>query len=229
MKTLGLIGGTSWHSTVDYYRLLNKLVNERVGGLHAARLLLYSLNFQEFYDDNQRGGWESSERFLIPIAQKLEAAGAEGLILCANTPHMVAPGVQAAIKIPLLHIAEATAGEILKAGLSRVALLGTFITMEEPFYKDVLARHGIETIVPDKPTRDWIHGTIFHEFGHGIFKDDTKLAYLRLMNDLKAQGAQGVILGCTEIPMLLKPEECPLPAFDTTVIHCTAAADWMLG
>ncbi len=228
MKTLGLIGGTSWHSTVDYYRLLNQLVNQRLGGKNAARLILHSLNFQEFYTDNQNGGWESTERFLIPIARQLEEAGAEGLMLCANTPHMVAPGVQAAISIPLIHIAEATAREIVKNGQNRVALLGTVFTMEEPFYSDILAQHGIETLVPDKATRDYIHETIFDEMSLGQFKHETKTEYLRIMNTLKQQGAQGVILGCTEIPILVKPEECPMPAYDTILIHCTAAVDFAL-
>lgn len=228
MKTLGLIGGTSWHSTVDYYKLINRMVNERLGGLHAARLVMHSMNFHEFYSDNQAGGWESTARFLTPIAQQLEQIGAEGLVLCANTPHMVAPQIQAAIKIPLIHIAEATALEIRKANLQRVALLGTVFTMEQPFYRDILAKHGIETIVPEKTERDWIHSTIFNELGLGIFKPETKSEYIRIMKELKQQGAEGVILGCTEIPMLMTLDECPLKGFDTTVIHATAAVDFML-
>ena len=229
MKTLGLIGGTSWHSTVDYYRLINKLVNERLGGLHSARLILYSVNFHEFYNNSQEEGWPGSERYVSNIAKTLEAAGAEGLIFCANTPHMVADAVQAAINIPLIHIAEATAAEIQKAKLTRVALLGTVFTMEQPFYKDILAKHGIETVVPEKAARDWIHNTIFEELGLGIFKPETKAEYLRIMHTMKEQGVEGVILGCTEIPMLVKPEECPLPAFDTIEIHAKAAVEWMLG
>lgn len=228
MKTLGLIGGTSWHSTVDYYRLINNITNQRLGGLHSARLILYSLNFQEFYTNNQEGGWAASERFLIPIAKQLEQAGAEGLLLCANTPHMVADAIQDAIDIPLIHIAEATAKEIRKAELSRVALLGTVFTMEQPFYRNVLANYDIETIIPDSATRDYIHSTILHEFGLGQFKPETKAEYVRIMLQLKQEGAEGVILGCTEIPMLLKPEECPLRAFDTTLIHATAAVDFAL-
>jgi len=228
MKTLGLIGGTTWHSTVDYYKLINSLVAERLGGLQAARLILYSMNFHEFYHDNQAGGWPASERFLSRIAQKLEAAGAEGLMLCANTPHMAAPAVQDSIGIPLIHIVEATAREISKRGQTRVALLGTVFTMEQPFYRDIMAQHNIEIVVPEKPVRDWIHNTIVHEFGQGIFNDDTRQEYLRIMESFKTAGAQGVILGCTEIPMLIKPEACPLPAYDTTVIHCQAAVDWML-
>ncbi len=228
MKTLGLIGGTTWHSTVDYYKLLNKLTHERLGGLNSARLIMHSMNFQEFFSDNQQNGWDSTERFLVPIARSLEQAGAEALILCANTPHMVAPGVQAAIGIPLIHIAEETALVIKQKNQSRVALLGTIYTMEQPFYRDTLAKHGIEIIVPEKSEREWLHHTVVYEFGVGIFKDETKRRYLDIMETLKQQGAQGVILGCTEIPMLVKPEECPMTAYDTTLIHCTAAVNWML-
>ncbi|MCB9365852.1 MAG: aspartate/glutamate racemase family protein [Calditrichaeota bacterium] len=228
MKTLGLIGGTTWHSTVDYYRQINELVNERLGGSNAARLILYSVNFREFYDTNHREGWPGIERLVCDIARKLEAAGAEGLILCANTPHIVADALQASVRIPLIHIAEATAAEIKKAELSRVLLLGTGYTMELPFYKDILAKNGIETVVPDKETREWINTTIFDELAVGIFKPETKAEYVRIMRDLKNQEVEGVILGCTEIPVLIQPEECPLPAFDTIEIHAKAAVEWML-
>ncbi len=228
MKTLGLIGGTSWHSTLDYYKLINKITNERLGGLHSARLILHSMNFHEFYSDNQTGGWESSEKFLVPIARQLEQAGAEGLLLCANTPHIVADGVRSAIGIPLIHIAEATAKEILKHRHSCVGLLGTSFTLEQPFYRDILARFGIQTLVPDKQTRDYIHSTIFEELGLGLFKEETKQTYVRIMEDLKEQGAQGIILGCTEIPLLIKPAECPVIGYDTTLIHATAAVDFAL-
>lgn len=229
MKTLGLIGGTTWHSTVDYYKLINRMVSERLGGLHSARMLLHSMNFHEFFTHNQQNGWESTGRFLSAIAQRLEGAGAEGLILCANTPHMVAPAVRDAIGIPLIHIVEATASVIRAANQTRVALLGTVFTMEQPFYRDIMAQNGIELIVPGKPARDWIHSTIVDEFAKSVFSPDTKREYVRIMESMKSQGAQGIILGCTEIPMLLKPEECPVPAYDTTVIHCQAAVDWMLG
>ncbi|MBK6767261.1 MAG: aspartate/glutamate racemase family protein [bacterium] len=228
MKTLGLIGGTTWHSTVDYYRLINQRVSQRLGGLHSARLILHSMNFHEFFTDNQTNGWESTGRYLSAIAQRLEAAGAEGLILCANTPHMVAPAVRDAIGIPLIHIVEATAREIAKRQQTRVGLLGTVFTMEQPFYRDILAQHGIDILVPEKPVRDWIHSTVVDEFGKGIFKDETRQEYLRIMAELKSRGAQGVVLGCTEIPMLVNPSECPIPAYDTTDIHVTAAVEWML-
>jgi len=228
MKTLGLIGGTSWHSTVDYYKLINRMTNERLGGLHSARLVMHSMNFHEFYSDNQTNGWDSTERFLIPIAQSLEQAGAEGLILCANTPHMVAEGIQRAINIPLIHIVEATAKEIVKQNQTRVGLLGTIFTMEQPFYRDILTKHGIEALVPEKSVREWIHNTIVHELGVGAFKPETRAEYLRIMHDLKQQGAEGIILGCTEIPMLLSTDECPMPAYDTTQIHATAAVDFAL-
>ena len=228
MKTLGLIGGTSWHSTVDYYRLINEMINERLGGLHSARLILHSMNFHDFYSDNESGGWESNERYLIPIARQLEKAGAQGLLLCANTPHMVASGLQAAITIPLIHIVEATAIEIKKAKLTRVGVLGTVYTMEQPFYRDRLKQHGIEALVPEKETRDWIHSTIFNELGRGVFKPETRDKYLNIMKELMQQGAQGIILGCTEIPMLIKPSECPILGFDTIRIHASAAVDFAL-
>jgi aspartate racemase len=219
MKTLGLIGGTTWHSTTDYYRLINKLVNERLGAANAARLILYSVNFQEFYDTNQREGWQGNQSIVCDIAQKLEGAGAEGLILCANTPHLVADALQDTVDIPLIHIAEATAAEIKKAKLTRVLLLGTGYTMELPFYKDILAKHGIVTVVPEKETRDWINTNIFEELAVGIFKPETKAEYIRIMRDMKEKGVEGVILGCTEIPLIVKPADCPLPAFDTIEIH----------
>lgn len=229
MKTLGLIGGTSWHSTVDYYRLINRGVHERLGEVNAARLVMFSLNMQEFKNIIDAGGWKAGENYLVPFAQKLEAFGAEGLVICANTPHIVADGIRAAVSIPLIHIVEATALVLAQKNVSTVGVLGTTFTMEQPFYRDVLEKHGIKMIVPEPEDRAWINDNIFGELAAGIFRDETKQRYKELMRELGERGAQGVALACTEIPVLIKPEECPIPAFDTIAIHANAAVEWMLG
>jgi aspartate racemase len=229
MKTLGLIGGTSWHSTVDYYRAINTQVNARLGGMHSARLLLYSVNFEELRPPADPAGWQEIAAKLAAIARKLETAGAECLVLCANTPHVVADQVQEHIAIPLLHIAEATARAISEKRLASVGLLGTRFTMEQPFFKERLARAGITALVPDDNDRHFLHESIFGELTHGVFKPETRQAYLDIIRKLVARGAEGVILGCTEIPMLLGDAECGVPAFDTTLLHASAAVDFALG
>lgn len=229
MKTLGLIGGTSWHSTVDYYRLINRGVHERLGEVNAARLVMFSLNMQEFKNIIDAGGWKAGENYLVPFAQKLEAFGAEGLVICANTPHIVADGIRAAVSIPLIHIVEATALVLAQKNVSTVGVLGTTFTMEQPFYRDMLEKHGIKMIVPEPEDRAWINDNIFGELAAGVFRDETKQRYKELMRELGERGAQGVALACTEIPVLIKPEECPIPAFDTIAIHANAAVEWMLG
>ncbi|NUO19303.1 aspartate/glutamate racemase family protein [bacterium] len=229
MKTLGLIGGTSWHSTVDYYRLINRGVHERLGEVNAARLVMFSLNMQEFKNIIDAGGWKAGENYLVPFAQKLEAFGAEGLVMCANTPHIVADGIRAAVSIPLIHIVEATALVLAQKNVSTVGVLGTTFTMEQPFYRDMLEKHGIKMIVPEPEDRAWINDNIFGELAAGVFRDETKQRYKELMRELGERGAQAVALACTEIPVLIKPEECPIPAFDTIAIHANAAVEWMLG
>lgn len=229
MKTLGLIGGTSWHSTVDYYRLINRGVHERLGEVNAARLVMFSLNMQEFKNIIDAGGWKAGENYLVPFAQKLEAFGAEGLVICANTPHIVADGIRAAVSIPLIHIVEATALVLAQKNVSTVGVLGTTFTMEQPFYRDMLEKHGIKMIVPEPEDRAWINDNIFGELAAGVFRDETKQRYKELMRELGERGAQAVALACTEIPVLIKPEECPIPAFDTIAIHANAAVEWMLG
>lgn len=174
MKTLGLIGGTSWHSTVDYYRLINRGVHERLGEVNAARLVMFSLNMQEFKNIIDAGGWKAGENYLVPFAQKLEAFGAEGLVICANTPHIVADGIRAAVSIPLIHIVEATALVLAQKNVSTVGVLGTTFTMEQPFYRDVLEKHGIKMIVPEPEDRAWINDNIFGELAAGVFRDETK-------------------------------------------------------
>jgi aspartate racemase len=228
MKTLGLIGGTTWLSTVDYYKIINRLTNEKLGGGNSAKLLLYSLNFEDLRVLTETNNWEQIGKNLIDIAKNLENAGAECIVLCANTPHLFAHEVQQQIKIPILHIAEATAKEIVKQKIKTVGLLGTKPTMEQPFYKNILLKYGIETIIPDEDSRDFIHKTIFDELGNEIFKEETKIKYLEIINQLQKEGAEGIILGCTEIPMLIKPEDCNIITFDTLKIHAEFAVDFAL-
>lgn len=228
MKTLGLIGGTSWVSTVDYYRYINQLANERLGGLNFARILLYSVSFNEVKSLADAADWEKLGEFLSGIAGNLENAGAEAIVLCANTTHIVAEFIESRVKIPLVHITDSTAGEVLKQNLRRVALLGTKFTMDNDFYKKRLERYGIETIIPDDEERNFIHASIFEELGKDIFTVETKQKYLEIIENLRRRGAEGVILGCTEIPLLLKPEDCPVPSFDTTLIHARYAVDFAL-
>ncbi|HTY10973.1 MAG TPA: aspartate/glutamate racemase family protein [Bacteroidota bacterium] len=228
MKTIGLIGGTSWISTVEYYRIINQLTNERLGGLNSAKILLYSINFEDFKPPSDPNGWGPVVETLTGIARRLEHAGADCLLLCANTPHMAAAGVQKNIRIPLIHIAEVTSQEIAKQKLSTVGLLGTKYTMELPFFKTKLLEHNICPLVPGDKERIDINASIYGELGKGVFKPETKEKYLRIIEDLKKKGAQGVILACTEIPLLLKQSDCDIPVFDTTAIHARSAVDFAL-
>jgi aspartate racemase len=228
MKTLGLIGGTSWVSTVDYYRVINSQVNESLGGLNSAKMLLYSVNQQEFRPATDSSGLEAFADYLTGIAKRLESAGAECLVLCANTPHMAADMMQQKIGIPLIHIAEVTAKAILKRNLKNVGLLGTKMTMEQTFYKERLAKFGIETLVPGEPEREYIHRTIMTELEKAILKDETRKGYLKIIDGLVERGAQGIILGCTEIPLLIKQSDCNIPVFDTTTLHAMAAVEFAL-
>jgi len=228
MKILGLIGGTSWVSTIDYYRIINQQINDRLGGLNSAKIFLYSLNFEEFKPPADLSKWGPITDTLSKIAKQLESVGADCLIICANTPHMVADIVQQQIQIPLIHIGEVTAVEIKKQGLKKVGLLGTKFTMEQDFFKKKLSQQNIETIIPDRDQREFIHYSIFNELGKEIFTQSTKEKYLDIIHDLMKQGAEGIIFGCTEIPMLIKIEECSMPVFDTTMIHATAAVNFAL-
>jgi aspartate racemase len=230
MKTLGLIGGLTWLSTVEYYRAINERVNARLGGQHSAKIILYSLDFAEFQPPapNDDAGWADIAARFGDAAERLEGAGAEGLVLCANTPHKVAPAIRSRVRIPLVHIAEATAAAVATRGVDRVALLGTRPTMEAPFYPDLLGARGVETMVPDPDDRAWIHGSIFAELTKGVFKDTTRARYVAIVERLVARGAKGVILGCTEIPLLLREGDCSVPTFDTTLLHVGAAVDFAL-
>lgn len=228
MKTLGLIGGTSWLSTVDYYRIINQQVNERLGGLNSAKIFLYSLNFEEFKPPADPEQWDKITERLSDIALRLENAGAECIVICANTPHLVADAVQQNIHIPIIHIAEVTAVEIKKRKIKKAGLLGTKFTMEQDFFKDKLSQQHIETLIPNTADREFIHHTIFSELGKEIFSPQTKARYISIINQVIAQGAEGIVFGCTEIPLLIKQEDCSVPVFDTTVIHAKAAAAFAL-
>lgn len=228
MKTLGLIGGMSWESTVPYYRQINQQINQRLGGLHSAKIILYSVDFQQIEALQRSGDWQQAGRILAEAAQALQHAGAEGLVLCTNTMHKVADAILAATPLPFLHIADATAQQIQQQGLSRIGLLGTRFTMEQDFYKARLAAQDIEVIIPDQAGRGLVHQVIYEELCRGQINPASRLAYQQIIADLVAQGAQGVILGCTEIGLLVQPEDAAVPLFDTTAIHARTAADWML-
>lgn len=225
MKTIGLIGGMSPESTVPYYRIVNDAVRERLGGLHSARLVLYSVDFEEIECMQRTGAWDEAGRLLARAARALEAAGADFLVLCANTMHKVAAAIESAVDIPLLHIADATAAEIRRAGLSKIGLLGTRYTMEHDFYRERLRGHGIEALIPDQAERDLVHRVIFEELCLGKVLDASRAEYRRVIATLVARGAQAVILGCTEISLLIGAADSPVPLFDTAFIHARAAAE----
>jgi len=229
MKTVGLIGGMSWESTIPYYRHLNLAVKERLGGLHSAKILLYSVDFAEIEALQRAGDWDGAGRLLAEVALRLEAAGAECVAVCTNTMHKVAPALESALRVPLLHIADATGQAVRAAGLARVGLLGTRFTMEQDFYRGRLAeRFGIEVLVPEPADRELVHQVIYGELCLGEIKEESRLAFERIVAGLAARGAQGVVLGCTEIPLLLDPAGAPLPLFDTTALHAAQVADWAL-
>jgi aspartate racemase len=228
MKTIGMIGGSSWVSTATYYQHLNRLTNEKRGGYHAARLIMYSVNFGEYKELVESNDPQKAADYLGMLAQKVEAAGADCLLLCANSKHMHAPFVQSKISIPLLHIADATAFEIKRRNISKVSLLGTRFVMGLPFYKDKLSSHGIETLLPNAEEMKYIDDTIFNELARDQFLAPTRQRYVEIINRLKGEGAQGSILGCTEIPMLVPQDACDTPLFDTALIHSQYAVDFAL-
>jgi aspartate racemase len=228
MKTLGLIGGTTWISTLDYYRNINEQVSTILGGLNSAKMLLYSVNFQEFVPPVDPNEWGELSKKFTNIAKNLEKAGADCIVFCANTPHMVADDVQQHIGIPIIHIAEAAANEIASLHIKKVILLGTRITMEQNFFKNKLSDKQIEALIPGAEDRQFIHDAVFNEMGKGIFSAETKKRFISIINNLIEQGAEGVILGCTEFPHLIKQEDCGVPLFDTTVIHTNAVVKFAL-
>jgi len=226
MKTIGLIGGTSWVSTVDYYRLMNQLTHEKLGHSNAARIVLYSVNFQDFKNLLDINDWKTIAALFTDIARKLKDAGADCLVIGANTPHLIAEDVQEAVSLPLIHIADATGKEILNNNIKKVALLGTKFVMDNSFFKDKLALYGIETILPTEMDRNVIHQSIFSELTKAIFTEETKKKYLKIIDRLIEEGAEGVIYACTEIPILLKDEKVNVKTFDTIYIHAKAAVDF---
>ena len=229
MRTLGLIGGMTWHSTIDYYRLINEGVQARLGGAHSAALVMLSVDFGPIEDMQGRGDWAGMGKLMGEWARRLEAAGAEGLVICANTMHRLADSVAGAVSIPIIHIADATAGAITKKGLATVGLLGTRYTMELDFYRGRLEKaHGLKVLIPDEPGRTSIHDIIYKELAQGIVREESRRAYITVIRELERRGAQGVILGCTEIPLLIKAADSPIPVFDTTALHAAAAVDFAL-
>ncbi|MBX3698255.1 MAG: aspartate/glutamate racemase family protein [Dokdonella sp.] len=229
MKTIGLIGGMSWESTLTYYRLINEGIKSRRGGLHSARLVLYSVNFHDIERHQLSGNWEAAGQMLADAGCALEAAGARFLVLCTNTMHKVSTAIEEATTIPLLHIADATAKAIHAAGISRVGLLGTRFTMEQPFYRNRLSfPHAAEVIVPNEVDRDSVHRIIYEELCLGRILDSSREEMRRIIADVVDQGAEGVVLGCTEISLLVGADDASVPLFDTTAIHAQAAVETAL-
>ena len=224
MKTIGLIGGMSWESTVTYYQVINETIKEALGGLHSAKIIMYSVDFDEIERCQSSGDWKRSADILADAAKRLERAGADFIVICTNTMHKVAPEVRESVSIPLLHIAEVTARKLKKAGVTTVGLLGTCYTMTQPFYIDVLTRTGINVLVPEGETIQTVNDIIFNELCVGIVRDSSKEMLLSAIRQLQNRGAQGVILGCTELGLLVGDEDVELPVFDTALIHAREAA-----
>jgi aspartate racemase len=225
MRTIGLIGGMSWLSTIEYYRILNETIAHKYGGAHSARIILYSVNFQDIITLQEQGAWEEAGRLLASAAQSLEAAGADILLICAVTMHKVAQAVQDAITIPLLHIADVTADAILAREITKVGLLGTRYTMEDPFFIHRMQTLGIETLVPQQSERELVHHIIFEELSRGNISELSRKKIFNIMTNLGMRGVQGIILGCTEITLLIKQEDTPMLLFDTTVLHAIGAIE----
>ncbi len=226
MKTIGLLGGMSWESTESYYRLINESVKQSLGGLHSAKVILHSVDFAEIETLQHQGKWDETAEILKAAAQGVEKAGADFILICTNTMHLVAPQVQAGIDIPLLHIADATAEEIVKQDIKKIGLLGTAFTMEQVFYKGrLIDEYGLDVIVPNEQDRQIIHQIIYDELCLGNIVDSSRKEYLRIIDTLIEQGAEGIILGCTEIALLVQPEHTKARLFDTTKIHALKAVE----
>ena len=229
MKTIGLIGGMSWESTASYYQLINETIKEKLGGLHSAKILLYSVDFAEIERYQASCDWDKSAGFLSQIAQNLEQAGADFIVICTNTMHKVAPQIQKIISIPILHIAQATADNLLENGIKKVGLLGTKYTMTQEFYKEKLLEAGLEVVIPDQAGVEEVNRIIYDELCLGQIKESSKQTYLSMIDDLKNAGAEAVVLGCTEIGLLVQQEDTDVPLFDTTEIHAQKAAEFAVG
>jgi aspartate racemase len=229
MKTIGLIGGISWESTLEYYRVINEYTKERLGGFHSGKIVLYSVDFAEVEVRQHQGKWDELTVLMIDAAQRVERSGADVLIICANTMHKMAPEIRKQIRIPILHIGDVTAEAVKSRSLNKVGLLGTRFTMEQDFYKQRLVeKHGLEVIIPEEKERDEIHAILYNELCLGEIKGRSKEAFQRIIASLESRGAQGIILGCTEIPLLVSQADYKIPLFDTTTLHARAAVDWAL-
>jgi len=229
MKTIGLIGGTGWLSTLDYYRLINQGVNKKLGGLNSAKLLIHSFNYADINRLNKQDDHDGIFRLVLEAVEKLKAASIDALVLCANTLHQYVDKLEQEVNIPIIHIADATAKEIKKKGLSKIGLLGTKFTMEMDFYTKKLSEAGIESLVPEKQDRLFIHSAIMDEILKEIYRDETKAKFLKIIDELKSLGAEGIVLGCTEIPLLIKQEDVDLPVINTLEVHANAIVDFAIG
>ena len=228
MKLIGLLGGMSWESTLEYYRLINERVKAKLGGLHSARCLISSIDFQPVAEMMRQDDWEGIARVLGCESERLKRAGAEFAVICTNTMHLLVKEIEEASGLEVLQIGEAVAKEILKADIGRVGLLGTRFTMEKSYYGETLGRYGVDLLVPSEMERDVVDRVIFEELCKGLFKEESRKTYIDIISRLQARGAEGIILGCTEIPLLIKQSDVAIPVFDTTFIHATAAADYSM-
>lgn len=229
MKTIGLVGGMSWESSLEYYRIINEVVKHRLGGTHSARSIMYSVNFEEIEKLQEKGDWDKLATIMTDAALSLEKAGADVIIICTNTMHKTSDQVQEKVSIPLLHIADPTAKRIKSVGIKKIGLLGTKYTMEQEFYKGrLVSRHGLDVIIPNKKERQIIHDIIYKELVLGEIKEESREKYKEIIINLKKKGAEGVILGCTEIGLLVKKDDVDIPLFDTTELHAIAAVDFAL-
>ena len=229
MKTIGLIGGLSWESSIEYYRIINQESQKRLGGLHSAKCIMYSFDFADIEALQMAGDWQTAAQRMIQAARQLERGGADCIVICSNTMHKMADDVQAAVNLPLIHIADATAEVIAAAGFQHIALLGTRFTMEQDFYKGRMRdRFGLHILIPDDEGRAVVHRIIYDELVRGEIRESSRRQYQAVIEDLRAGGAQAVILGCTEIGLLIEPQHSPIPSFDTTRLHACAAVEWAL-
>lgn len=229
MKTIGLIGGMSWESSQEYYRIINETVKEILGGFHSAKIIMYSVDFGEIEKLQHQGRWGELTELMVDVGKRIERGGADFIVICANTMHKMADEVQKNIKIPLLHIADVTAEEIKEKGLRKIGLLGTKFTMEEDFYIGRLTeKHNLEVIIPNEEERHIVHDVIFNELCLGEIKQSSKEQFKKIIQNLVSRGAEGIILGCTEIPLLIKQENVKVPLFDTTMIHAKSAVEYAL-
>lgn len=228
MKTLGLLGGTTWVSTMDYYRAINEGVNAKLGGLNFSHCIIHSFNYADIKKNNDAGDWESILNIMVDAGEHLKKGGISAILLCANTMHAIADQLAPRLQLPIIHIAEVTATAVKKKAIKKVGLIGTRYTMEMDFFKDKLKAEGIEVIIPDYVDREYLHESIHNELARGITSEEMKTRYLAIIDELVAKGAEGVILGCTEIPLLLKPKDIPIPSFNTALLHAAAAVEFAL-